>query len=78
MYDGEIVNEHEIRNFLKTLSVVDIADSTYLFGIDFDKAPIDDILERIIVLCNNVITLQDIIRKDFKEEGVLLPQSPET
>lgn len=78
MYNKEIINECEIRNFLKTLTVEDIANSTYLFGIDFDKATIEDILECIIVLYNNVQTLHDIIRKDFKEDGVLLPQSPET
>lgn len=73
--------EKEIRSFMKTLSVEDIADSVHLFGADFDQEEIDSLIERIISLYNEVVTLKNLVDRGFESENrdkVLIPQSRDT
>ena len=37
--------EQNVRNYLKSFTVEDIANSVYLFGMDFDTVPIELIME---------------------------------
>lgn len=74
-------NELKIRDYLKKLTDIDIANSIYLFGVDFENDPIDSIMDSIIALYDNVIGLKNIIESDFgknNEEKILLPQTRET
>ena len=76
-----INSENEIREHLKALTPKDIADSTYLFGVDFENEPIESILDSIISLYDETKQLNKIIESDFgknNEEKILLPQSRET
>ena len=69
--------EQNIRNYLKTFTVEDIANSVYLFGIDFDTAPIDDIMQSLSSLYKEVMGLKDMVDRDFNQkdgELVLLPK----
>ena len=69
--------EQNIRNYLKTLTVEDIADSVYLFGMDFDKAPMIDIMEALSSLYEEVKVLEGMVERNFEqEEGkhVLIPK----
>lgn len=69
--------ELNIRNYLKTFSVEDIANSVYLFGINFDTAPIDTIIESLDSLYEEVKTLKSMIDRNFESQnGELLPKSP--
>ncbi len=71
--------ESKIREYLKTLDYVDIANSTFLFGVDFDNDSIDQIMKSISALYMNVMSLKDLIDRDFKPVGgELLPKDPET
>lgn len=74
-------NEQKIREHLKKLSVVDIADSVYLFGINFDKDSMDSIMSAIFALYNEVIDLKDMVERDFESrdgEKVLMPSTPQS
>jgi len=80
MYDNYL-KEQEARAYLKTFSAVDISNSTYLFNIDFDNDPIDDICSSIESLYNETLSLQRLIESNFcatNEDGdkVLVPSSP--
>lgn len=64
-----------IRNYLKTLSVEDIANSVYMYGINFDTATIDLIISSINSLYEEVITLDRIVESGFvSETGARLPK----
>jgi hypothetical protein len=70
--------EHIIREYLKKLTVEDIADSVYLFGIDFDSEPLDSIMSALSGLFEEVQTLRGMINRDFEpQNGELLPKSYE-
>ena len=66
---------HEIREYLKKLSNEDIANSVYLVGIDFDNCALDIIINSIIQLLNEVISLKNIY-DSFKEEPKVLSPIP--
>lgn len=73
--------EQQIREHFKTFTPIDIADSTYLFGINFDTDSIESILDNVIALYREVKELRDIIDSDFRkdsEEKVLVPRGRET
>lgn len=71
--------ELNIRKFLKTLSVEDIADSVYLFGIDFDNASMKSIMGAINSLYEHVDTLKSIIDRNFESmNGERLPKDSVT
>ena len=61
-------NEQIIRDHLKTLSIEDIADSVYLYGVDFDKAPIESIMEAIYSLNSEVKSLGSLVERNFEQE----------
>ena len=71
--------ELAIRNFFKTLSNEDIANSVYLFGLDFNKISLDSLFGYLIALYNEVIVLKDMVDRNFEQregEHVLLPKDP--
>ena len=69
--------ESKIREYLKTLDYVDIANSTFLFGVDFDNDSIEHIMAMIMSLYINVKNLKSIIDRNFKPvDGELLPKDP--
>ena len=68
--------EQNIRNYLKTLTVEDIADSVYLFGIDFDKAPMIDIMGALSSLYEEVKVLEGMVARDFEQEEGKLVRLP--
>ena len=69
--------EQNIRNYLKSFTVEDIANSVYLFGIDFDTVSIDYIMESLNALYEEVKTLKAMVDRDFKPlNGELLPKDP--
>lgn len=73
--------EQQIREHFKNFTPIDIADSTYLFGINFDTDSIESILDNVIALYREVKELRDIIDSDFRkdsEERVLVPRDRET
>ena len=71
--------EQNIRNYLKTFTVEDIANSVYLFGVNFDTEPIESIMQSLNALYEEVKTLKGMIEKDFKpQNGELLPRDPMT
>lgn len=73
--------EQQIREHFKTFTPIEIADSTYLFGINFDTDPIESILDSVIALFREVKELRDIVDSDFRkdsEEKVLVPRDRET
>lgn len=73
--------EQQIRDHFKTFTPVEIADSTYLFGINFDTDSIESILDSVIALYREVKELRDLIASDFRkdsEERVLVPRERET
>ena len=68
-----------IRKHLKTLTAKDIADSTYLFGIDFDNDSIENIFGALNSLYEEVISLHKMINRNFTPEDdikVMLPKDP--
>lgn len=72
-------SEQNIRNYFKTFTQEDLANSVYLFGIDFDKESLDTIFGYLIALYNEVVILKDMINRDFEQregEHVLLPKDP--
>lgn len=70
-----INKENEIRTYLKSLTIEDIANSVYLVGVNFEKAPIDEIMSRIISLLYEVNSLKSIIA-NFKDEPKVLSPIP--
>ena len=73
--------EQHIREHFKTFTSTDIADSTYLFGINFDTDSIESILDSVIALYQEVKMLSDIIDSDFRKDSevkVLVPKTQET
>lgn len=77
MYDKDKI----IREHLKTLTVEDISDSTYLFGVDFDTDSLDTIFNKLITIYDNVKTLRGMIDNDFKSPDdikILMPSTPQT
>lgn len=76
-----ITEEIEIRNFMRGLTVEDIADSVHLFGADFDSESIASLIDRVISLYSEVATLKDLVTRNFESENhdkILVPQSSET
>ena len=74
-----ITKEINIRNFFKTLSNEDLANSVYLFGLDFDNISLDDLFGHLIALYNEVVILKDMVDRNFEQregEHVLLPRDP--
>lgn len=73
--------EQQIREHFKTFTPIEIADSTYLFGINFDTDPIESILDSVIALYREVKTLKELVDSDFKKDSdikVLVPKTQET
>ena len=73
--------EQQIREHFKTFTPIEIADSTYLFGINFDTDPIESILDSVIALYREVKTLKELDDTDFKKDSdikVLVPKTQET
>ena len=69
------VSEINIRNYLKTFTAEDIANSVYLFGIDFDKASIESIMSALNSLYEEVKTLKSIVDRNFEStNGERLPK----
>lgn len=66
----------QIKAYLKTLSPLDL----YQLGIigNIDLISMNEIIENIIGTYEHTKTLENIIQKDFKIEGVLLPKDPAT
>lgn len=76
-----ITEEDKIRNFFKNLTVMDIANSVHLFGVDFDTCEISEIVDCVYSLFCEVKRLERIVESDFKsedDEKVLLPSSRQT
>lgn len=74
-----IITEQNIRNFFKTLTVEDIANSVHFFGIDFDNESIETIMQILNRLYEDVKTLRNIIDRDFKSQnGERLPKDEHT
>ena len=74
-------NESIIREHLKSLSVEDIADSTYLFGVNFDTESLDSIFSKLITIYETVMTLKSMIDNNFQNEDgpkILMPSTPQT
>lgn len=79
--DIKNLKEEKIRTFLKTLTVMDIANSVYLYGIDFETCEISEVVNSIYSLFCEVKTLERMVENDFKSEDhgkALLPSSKET
>ncbi len=77
----ENFNENIIREHMKKLSVMDIADSVYFFGINFDTCSLDDIVSSVWSLYCEVETLGRMVENDFQSDDdvkVLIPKSRET
>lgn len=73
--------EKEIREHLKTLTFEDIADSSNLFGVDFDTESLDVIFDKLITMYESVKVLKSMIDNNFKNNDgpkVLMPSSPQT
>ena len=69
--------EQNVRNYLKSFTVEDIANSVYLFGMDFDTVPIELIMESLGTLYEEVKTLKGMIDRDFNPvNGEILPKDP--
>lgn len=68
--------EQNIRNYLKTFTVEDIANSVYLFGINFDTAPIDYIMQSLSSLYEEVRVLKDMVDRDFNQKDGELVRLP--
>ena len=72
-------DESIIRNHLKNLSLEDIANSVYLYGIDFNSEPIDSIVRSIYTLYEEVTLLEKIVESNFvSETGARLPKDSAT
>lgn len=70
-----ITTEQNIRNYLKTLTVDDIANSVYFFVIDFDIESIESIMQLLNRLYEEVKTLRSIIDRNFESQnGERLPK----
>jgi len=61
-----MINESDIRKYLSSLSLDDVANSVYLYGIDFNNENLDKIFESILFLYDEVATLQKIIQERFE------------
>lgn len=69
--------EQNIRNYLKTFTDEDIANSVYLYDINFDTAPIDYIMQSLISLYKEVSALKAIVDRNFEPlDGEFLPKDP--
>lgn len=71
--------EEQVRGFLSHLNPLQLYDA-HLFGIDFETADIDRILDHIISLIEEVDNLKMMIDNNFEnhEEKTLLPTGRET
>lgn len=58
--------EKELRSYLKTLNKGEINNSIYLFGIDFEHDPIENIMNALYALYNDVKLTHEMI-KDINE-----------
>lgn len=70
-----------IREHMKKLTVMDIADSVYFFGINFDTCSIDEIVSSVWSLYCEVEALERMVESDFQSDDdvkVLMPSSRET
>lgn len=64
-----------IRNYFKTLTDEDIANSTFLYGIDFDNDPLDKIFKAVSQLYDNVTELNSMIARNFtSKHDVKMPK----
>lgn len=73
--------ELEIRQHLKKLTYEDLADSVYLFSINFNTDSLDNIFDSIMALYQNVKVLKEMVDSNFKSTDgvkVLMPSSRET
>ena len=73
--------DKKIREYFKTFTPVEIGDSTYLFGINFDTAPMEIILDSLIALYQEVKDLRELIDSNFREdseEKILVPKDQTT
>ncbi len=79
MNDRSYEKEEQVRGFLSHLNPLQLYDA-HLFGIDFETADIDRILDHIIELIAEVDDLKMMIDNNFEnpEEKVLLPTGRET
>lgn len=72
-----IDTELNIRNYFKTFTAEDLANSIYLFDINFDTVPIESIMQALNSLYEEVKDLKAIIDRDFQSQnGELLPKNP--
>lgn len=72
--------EKNIRDYLKTLTPEEIANSVYLFGVNFDSISMDLLFEKLFSLYENVTALRNMIDDNFSNgDGpkILLPKSSE-
>lgn len=69
--------EQNIRKYLKTFTYEDIVNSIYLFGVDFDTASIDDIMQSLCSLYKEVSDLKVMVDRNFEPlDGERLPKDP--
>lgn len=74
-----MINENDIRKYLKSFSEEEIANSIYLFGLDFETDSFDNILDSIAALYDEVNTLKRIIESRFENsEGKVLKKEQAT
>ena len=64
--------EQEIRLYLSNLSKLELADSVYLFALDFMNCPMEDIYESIVNLYVEVSNLRNIIENRLSDDNIVL------
>lgn len=74
-------NEEKIRNFMKGLTAIDIANSVHLYGIDFESCEFSEIINSVFSLFCEVNELRRMIENDFEckdDVKVLYPSTNQT
>jgi len=68
-----MINENDIKKYFNNFSEEEIANSVYLYGLDFENDSFDNILDSVAALYDEVNTLNDIIVSRFENnEGKVL------
>ena len=60
------INEQEIRDYLKKLTIVEKTNSVYFKNVDFDKEPIDKIIRKLVSLYEEIQMKKEKINNNFQ------------
>lgn len=74
-------SEETIRNFMKKLTVMDIANSVHFYGVDFETCEISEIFNCVYSLFCDIKSTERMVKNNFQSEDgekVLLPSSRES